>query len=720
MAFDRFMISPQGINTGLQNDVRPWLIPDDAFTQLNNAYVFRSRVRKRFGSVLMQTDTVSDTSPDNDSRLRIVVGTTDAGGNFAGIVPGTVFEIGQRFSIGDEIYTVYQTGAPAATLSTGSGIFLYNTTNGAFSVAGGPLLADIYFYPAEPVMGLITYSIGDINDEPLYAFDTQFAYEYTNLAWQRLGTAVWTGTDIDFFWGATWKGNTNNENILFVTNFVPADSFKYWDGATWTNFTPVFNSTGGTIVTARLIVPFKDRLLLFNTIENTGSDIQFFNRVRFCQNGSPLSVDAWREDIPGRGDYLDCPVKQQIITAEFLKDRLTVYFESSTWELVYTGNEVLPFRWQQINTELGAESTFSVIPFDKVMLGIGNQGIHACNGANTERIDKKIPDEVFKIHDESDGIRRVQGIRDYSVEMVYWTFPEPGITYPNRVLVYNYRNDSWAFNNDTFTAFGHFQQQASVTWGTETRTWAEIIETWDSGSLQGNFRQVVAGNQEGFVFIIDPDSTTNASGLQITDIAIAGSLVTLTIINHNLKNDEYVLIDFAQGSGLISSLNGSIFKVTVVTVDTITIFAPTLAGTYTGAGTVARVTPPDIKTKQFNFYAQDGKNAYIPQIDFLVDKTDNGQMTVDFFNSASDYPMVENTPTIILGTSVLETSPYSTVPFESQQSRLWHRVYFQAEGECVQFRIYQTEEQATNPLIAESDFELHAMVIYAQRTSRLQ
>ena len=41
---------------------------------------------------------------------------------------------------------------------------------------------------------------------------------------------------------------------------------------------------------------------------------------------------------------------EQIISCEFIKDRLIVFFERSTWELAYTGNEVLPFIWQKINT----------------------------------------------------------------------------------------------------------------------------------------------------------------------------------------------------------------------------------------------------------------------------------------------------------------------------------------------------------------------------------
>ena len=63
---NRFFIAPYDESSGQQNNVKPWLIPDNAFEVLNNAYVFRGRVRKRFGSRYFAND--------NDplkSRLRI-------------------------------------------------------------------------------------------------------------------------------------------------------------------------------------------------------------------------------------------------------------------------------------------------------------------------------------------------------------------------------------------------------------------------------------------------------------------------------------------------------------------------------------------------------------------------------------------------------------------------------------------------------------------------
>jgi hypothetical protein len=157
-----------------------------------------------------------------------------------------------------------------------------------------------------------------------------------------------------------------------------------------------------------------------NTTETIGAGDQVFvNRVRFSQNGSPIAADAWIE-AAGKGDFIDAPVKQAIIAAEFLKDRLIVFFEESTWEFVYTGNDVLPFDWQQINTELGAESMNSIIPFDKAVFGIGNRGIHACNGINVDRVDEVIPYTIFDIKNSDDAPARVTGIRVYYVELAYW------------------------------------------------------------------------------------------------------------------------------------------------------------------------------------------------------------------------------------------------------------------------------------------------------------
>lgn len=730
MAQDRFLIAP--IQTGLQNDISPWLIPDDAFAKLENAYLYKGRVRKRFGSRLMSRNVDSDVA-QLTSRLRIIIGTgngaIDMDTTTSGDLSDIPLAIGQMFSAGDTIWTVNALGAGVATLTTvgGETCTIDSTvspqTVTIAGIAGG---TDVYFYPNLPVMGLLTYDRANTNDELLIAFDTRRSYQYTSNAWAVIGTAAWTGDDSNFFWGSNYRGSNAYDYLLFVSNYVSADTIRYYNGSTWTTMGPLTLGGGATLLTAKIVVPFKDRLLAMNTIESTGT---YRNRVRFSQNGDPTTaLTDWDETVPGKGGYLDAPTKESIISAEFLKDRLIVYFERSTWELVYTGNEVLPFRWQKINTELGAEGTFSKVPFDKVVLGVGNVGIHACNGANVERIDQKIDEEVFAISNQDSGPDRVHGIRDYKVEQVYWSFPSINqqddataatFQYPDKVLVYDYLTGSWAINDDSITTFGYWQDDESATWQSTNDTWEQWEGRWGDGALQARYRYIVAGNQQGYVFIIDPSNGRLAPNLQVTDVNTTTNVIT--VIEHNLKPGDYILLENMGGL----TLDTDIYKVQSVANTTVTINA-TITGTYTGGGTITRVPQLDILTKRYNFYTKSGRNTEVSKVDFLVDTTQNGQVTLDYYVSSSEVSMVDESSAStgtdsIVGTNILETSPYTNVPFEAAQEQVWHPVYFQAEGPFIQLHIYMTDTQLADLNIIQSDFQLHGMMFHARPTSaRLQ
>ncbi len=758
MAKDRFYIGPYDKDSGQQTNYKPFLIPDEAFAELNNAYVFRGRVRKRFGSRWLGDSPLL-------TRLRINIGTTDGAGNFNGFTPRSAAltpiatpAIGQLFSIGTQVFTVVALGNPSVMLISGTAtLATFDTTTGQVIINGAAINTIVYYYPALPVMGLLSAEQISLNNEDTIAFDTRFAYQYVN-GWERLNgeatpdAAFWTGSNSQFFWGETWTGTNASDRVFFVTNFneLEPNFMRYFFNNQWNNFRPQIDAVPNYLNSARIIVPFKNRLVCFNTWEgpNLIAQQNYTNRCRYSQVGSPLAVDAFRQDIPGKGNAIDCPTTEAITTVEFIKDRLIVFFERSTWELVYTGNQAYPFSWQKINTELGAESTFSIVPFDKVCIGVGNVGIHACNGVNVERIDDKIPDTVFEIHNTDGGVFRVYGIRDYFVEMIYWTFPDidtnSSFPYPNRILVYNYKTGTWAFNDDSITCFGYFFQPpiVSATWDSTTITWDDS-ESWDGGSLQVQFRQVLAGNQEGYVFICDSEAVTNCAALQITNISVAaGNVITITAIDHNLRDEDFILIQNIIGTGNLTLLNNKIFKVTIdpslPNTFTIIYFDPAnpslvIAGTYRGNGIMARVSQIDIKTKEYNFYANQNRNAYISRLDFMVDKTSVGQLLVNFFTSTSVAPLVQDSAAngSLLGTSILETFPYTTFyPYEATSARIWHPVFFSAEGEVVSFQITMNDAQMTSVTVNTDgtlsgptfvDFQMHGVIISAQPTSsRLQ
>jgi hypothetical protein len=72
----------------------------------------------------------------------------------------------------------------------------------------------------------------------------------------------------------------------------------------------------------------------------------------------------------------------------------------------------------------------------------------------------------------------------------------------------------------------------------------------------------------------------------------------------------------------------------------------------------------------------------------------------------------------IEGTNILETSPYLVVPFEQLQDQLWHPLYFQTDGDSIQIEISLSDLQMKNTDIVYQPFELNAMILYTQPTSR--
>ena len=480
-------------------------------------------------------------------------------------------------------FILYETGK--ANLTFDSGSTPPNTTT---------VDATYAYFPSLPVMGLGQRLIPAINAEETIAFDQKYAYSFNNTSnvFTQIGSVSWAGEDYDFFYTTNYWFTTDGEPYLWVTNFgAPATNpIRVYDGTAWTTFNPTTNGSN-EMYSARILIPYKGRMVALNTREGatSGTTVQYPNRARWSQNGAPFSAVAaganptatqeWRDDIKGRGGYVDCPTSEHIISADFVRDTLIVGFESSTWALRYTGNEILPFVWDRINRELGTEGTFSTVPFDRGLLSVGDKSINICDGNGVERIDEKIPDEVFQIHNTfdgsskvSDGPLRVHGTRDFFEKLVYWTFPDAATSakFPDRVLVYNYDAKNWALFTDSFTCFGVHRRFNDLRWQDLVDTsWQQANFAWASAKLQSQFPNTIAGNQQGYVLVLD-QKVTNDESLTITGITGGSSQVSLEVTNHNLDDGDYVYVSGCLGTGELE-LNDRVFSVNVTDADNITL-----------------------------------------------------------------------------------------------------------------------------------------------------
>src|SRR3989338_4383171 len=733
--YQKFYVGPTSDQfTGQISRFKPFLIPSAAFANLNNMYVFREVIRKRPGALVMDT-TQPEAEKQLYTRLRVNLGAQTAANTWSYTVPGTVFEVGQMFSIGSYCYTVVVAGAPGVmiTNSNTATTATYNTATGAVvivdtdaAIAGD----DLYFYPAQPVMHLGQYEVVTTTAELTIAFDTQFAYEYSAaLGWDRIsaGTSTWTpGTKESYYWTTNWIATAASDYVLYVTNNVAADAMRYWNGSTWAAYGSAATTqfiTGANqpfLKTCKVIIPFQDRLMFMNTLENDGAaigpvDTRYTNRIRYSSNFNEASPAGGSGLFLTNGaGYFDLPTREPIVSAAKIKDVLIVFCERSVYRISFTGNGLNPFIYEELNGEEGVESVNSLVEFDRAILGIGASGLHACNGQDVERIDEAIPQTIFDVSNDSVGHRRVGAIRDYYNEYAYWTYNSESsqttynLIWPNKMLFFDYVKRTWAFADDSISAIGYFWQQSSV------------------DSRQKNFRSVLCGNQQGWTFRLRDDVARNSASLQITNISVAGVTATITSYTHNLTNNSYVYLSNIQSTGAAwaTEMNQNIYKVTTTSVDAFTVTLANAPGadTYEGCGTIERVSQPDILTKEYNFFGEKSKQIAFEQCNFYVDKTINGQFTVDFIPSASSISLLTDAQSsgAIFGTNILSTAPVALIPLETYQDRFWHSVTFACSGEYIQLHLYlshaQLIEEEDGDYVAFQDIQINGMVFFVTQT----
>lgn len=521
------------------------------------------------------------------------------------------------------------------------------------------------------------------------------------------------------------------------------DGIRWYDGVSWYNFNPPVNGINA-VMGAGIIVFYRGRIVLLNTLEGnslTPSATRHPQRARWCQNGTPfyiaptptnsnigVDLESWREDIPGKGGYNDCPTTEEIIGACFLRDTLIVGFESSTWKLRYTNNELLPFVWERLDVELGCDGRFSGIKFDKYALFVGQRGIIACDGVGVNRIDLLIPDIVFNFTNANSGPKRIAGIRDFSEQVVYWTFPNDdnttGNVFPNRVMIYNYLDSNWAELGDSFTVYGTWSGFDDLTWAQAARPWETYNQEWVGKSTNAQEPLVVAGNQQGFVSIVQ-DQFGNDPTLSVSSVATFGPNPTrLGIPDHNLVSGD--IVQLSGFLGLNTGLNGLIAQIQFINKDTVAlngynattgIYEPITAGdaNYIGGGLVARVDNFQILTKKFNPFLDAAVSCRMKQLDFYVAATAAGRFAVNLYindeNNTSANPPSTNNPL----SNRVETFAN---PYEPQgQDNYWHSLFDTVTGNFFQVEITYGDQELNNPEIFNSEVTIHSIAPQADIAS---
>lgn len=588
------------------------------------------------------------------------------------------------------------------------------------------------------------------------------------------------------FPNATIAGNGTGGIAQYLTNnaIVGVDPIRFYDGDPtagphgWVNFSPplfsgippppIFDDLPPAqyyLVGCIALLPFRDRILFFGPIVQTSTTGPFYlqDTIIYSQNGTPYytasftgavtsgatvfhpiltptnqgaAANAYFEDLAGYGGFITAGYSQPILTVGPNQDVLMVGFSNRQTKLVYTGNDLLPFNFYIVNSELGSGSTFSTVVMDRGVHTTGEHGIIISNQVGAARIDLEIPDQVFEFSLINNGPQRITAQRDFINDWIYFTYCSNEFTsrFPNQTLLYNYRDNSWGIFNESYTTYGQFRRLTGQTWATlpADLTWATWNSPWNEGGSTLLQPQIIAGNQQGFVMVRE-DETDEGTSLFIQNIV--GQ--TITSPNHGLNNGDYIVISGVLGT-VASFVNGIPFHITVGSdlnsfmIIPLNPIDPSL--TYLGGGLITRMYVPLIQTKQFPVTWGMGRKTRIgPQMYCFTD-SETGQIELQIYlstNAASAYNAGNIVPGInvqnnaLVYSDILFTCPESTnlgltpaninlqqvTAFDQEQ--IWHRMNTSLIGDTIQIGFTLSNDQMIDVNFNNqfAEIELHSLIL---------
>lgn len=749
-----------GNKTGLVQERENFLLPSDAYPVLENIYVFRERLKRKQGTELLgrlrRKFSASSLGATGASPWSFNIYSTLA----APITgePNAEIEVGSvTIVLGGAItFTDGGDGTLSSVTPGNSGTINYASGDVVLThTGGGAATITFNYFPGLPCMGLLDRELNNVNSEQLVAFDTKYAYNYSSGFQEFISGTTWSGTNSDFFWSTNYwvTPGASNKKLFWVTNFSGSggDPIRYTDDSVWIDFAPTIDSSSNKLTQCLILLPFRGRLVAFNTFEGTslGASAQYRQRIRWAAIGNPISdistlfpaasdvsADAWRDDIRGKGGFLDIPTAENIIAVGQVRDNLIVYTERSTWQLRYTGRSIAPFQIERVNSELGAESTFSAVQFDTSLVGIGDKGIVECDSYKSERIDVKIPDFVYSINNQGESLKRIHGIRDFQKRLAYWCYPydpeeneSSTFKYPNRRLVYNYENDSWAIFVDSFTCFGIFQNPSSLKWEDIPYPWLSQNIPW-IGRL-ALFPSLIGGNQQGFVSYLDVQATNDVS-LEIKDITMPLGPTLINSPDHNLFDNQIIEIsNIPSGTGY-ASLNDTKFRVSVSDEDNFNLYAfntttskfdilqEDTAQTYIGGGRISVKDNFKVVSKKFNFL-EEGQAFQLGHIDILMNDTSEGEITLNVYQDYNDQQPINQSPENETTAGAADLFFNSTVLTSNEGgangSKNWHRVYCNVRGSFITIEWTLNDDQM-NGNSQRSDVQIDAQIVWSRKAGK--
>ena len=194
---------------------------------------------------------------------------------------------------------------------------------------------------------------------------------------------------------------------------------------------------------ARHIASTNDFVIVGNTYDT--SDGNMPNRVRWCAFGDETD---WTVSAATQADYQDLEGSGGWVQAIVGGERVYVFQERAIWMMTYVGSPVV-FQFDKIDENRGAWAEKSVISVGNSIYFLADDGFYVLSGNQTSPIGAGKVDTTFLADLDSSYIHRVTAAAFPEQKVVMWSYPSTASVdgTPDKVIMYNWASQKWAFAN---------------------------------------------------------------------------------------------------------------------------------------------------------------------------------------------------------------------------------------------------------------------------------
>ena len=273
---------------------------------------------------------------------------------------------------------------------------------------------NVEFYP-----GIFQTEIETIENWTLTTVYPMSSYSITNIT---LGVDKFTGGEDDYFWYQEYRGR------LYMCNGV--DPIYYHTP----NYTPPYTilpmDTGAVVIeTCRMLFQYKNRLLIVSPK---------IGGVWYPQHVYYTDVNL---DNVGVNNWFKAPTDDTPVTGGYIDEVPVIFFRSSIWHIVYTGNTDAPYTWQRRTCDFGAAARMGTAVIKESLATIGLNRLLSYDRYQPREYDLS----ARGILDQMSATKVVNSFAHTFKDREFMgiCFTRVGQSDHDRILLYNYQEDSF-------------------------------------------------------------------------------------------------------------------------------------------------------------------------------------------------------------------------------------------------------------------------------------